>query len=183
MIATAQPTLNDDQLLAEKVGKGDHAAFNAIFERHRARIYRFCRLMLGSEAAAADIYQEVFIRFYRACREGRQMHNVRGYLVTVARTRCLNALREMKRTMPIDEERQMGYEIDETAADTSTHLQEALMSIAPQYREAFLLFEVEGYSYEEISGQLGVSHDVVKNRIYRAKQSLQKILGPLLGSY
>lgn len=181
MIATAQPTSNDDQLLAERAGRGDHAAFNVIFERYKARIYRFCLLMLGDEAAAADIYQEVFIRFYRACREGQRMYNVRGYLVTVARTRCVSAIRDRKRTTSFDEDTVAGYEVDETTSDTGEHLQRALMSIAPQYREAFLLFEVEGYSYEEICAQLNVTRDVVKNRLYRAKQALQKILGPLLG--
>ena len=44
----------------------------------------------------------------------------------------------------------------------------------------FPLFELEGYSYEEIGRQLNISHDVIKNRIYRAKQALQKILRPLL---
>ena len=181
MIATVRQTTHDDQLLAEQAGKGDHAAFTTLFERYKGRIYRFCLLMLGDEDAASDIYQDVFIRFYRACREGQVMYNVRGYLVTVARTRCISALRERKRLTSMDEEIDVIYSPDETAADTNAHLQQALMAIAPQYREAFLLFELEGYSYEEIGRQLDITHDVVKNRIYRAKQALQKILGPLLG--
>lgn len=137
--------------------------------------------MLGDEAAASDIYQDVFIRFYRACRDGQQMYSVRGYLITVARTRCISALREMRRMTSMKDDIEIGYVPDESASDTNAHLQKALMTIAPQYREAFLLFELEGYSYEEICKQLDVTHDVVKNRIYRAKQALQKILGPLLG--
>jgi RNA polymerase sigma-70 factor (ECF subfamily) len=181
VIDTVRQTTDDDQLLAEQAGKGDHTAFNTLFERYKGRIYRFCLLMLGDEAAASDIYQDVFIRFYRACREGQRMYNVRGYLVTVARTRCISALRDMKRLTSMDEELEIACQPDETVFDTNAHLQQALMSIAPQYREAFLLFELEGYSYDEISRQLEITHDVVKNRIYRAKQALQKILGPLLG--
>lgn len=182
MIATVQQTTSDDQALAERAGKGDHAAFTVLFERYKGRIYRFCLLMLGDEASASDIYQDVFIRFYRACREGQQMYNVRGYLITVARTRCISALRELKRHAPLDDATDISVEPDETASDTNAHLQVALMAIAPQYREAFLLFELEGYSYEEICRHLEVSHDVVKNRIYRAKQALQKILAPLFGA-
>jgi RNA polymerase sigma-70 factor (ECF subfamily) len=167
-------------MLAERAGRGDHAAFGVLFERHKGRIYRFCLLMLGDEAGAADIYQEVFINFYRACRDGRTMHSVIGYLITAARTRCLNAIQAARRTTSLDDAMALAYDTDETASDTNTHLQQALQTIAPQYREAFLLFELEGYSYDEIGTQLGVTHDVVKNRIYRAKQALQKILGPLL---
>lgn len=180
MIVIERPTVNDDQILAERAGQGEHAAFNTLFERYKGRIYRFCLLMLGDEAAASDIYQEVFINFYRICREGQTMHSVQGYLITAARNRCLNAIKAKQRFASMDDETEIAYVPDETASDTNAHLQQALMTIQPQYREAFLLFELEGYSYEEISKQLDVSHDVVKNRIYRAKQALQKILRPLL---
>lgn len=180
MIATAQHVTNDDQLLAQRAGAGDRAAFSELFERHKPHIYRFCTLMLGDEDAAADIYQDVFIGFYRACREGQRMYNVRGYLVTAARSRCLNVLRSRQRTSPLDDDEVIAYEPDETAADTNEHLKRALGAIPVQYREALLLFEMQGYSYEEISKHFGISLGVVKNRIYRAKQALQKILGPVL---
>ena len=80
----------------------------------------------------------------------------------------------------LDDEEIISYEPDEAAGDTREHLQRALQSIPPQYRDALLLFELEGYSYDEISKHFGISLGVVKNRIYRAKQALQKILGPLL---
>ena len=87
------PQVVEDQELADRAGAGDHAAFGVLFERHKSGIYRFCLLMLGDQAQAEDIYQEVFINFYRACRTGQKMYNVRGYLMTAARTRCINAIR------------------------------------------------------------------------------------------
>ncbi len=180
VIATVQNVTNDDQLLAEQAGAGDRAAFSTLFERHKGHIYRFCLLMLNDEDAAADIYQDVFIGFYRACREGQRMYNVRGYLITAARSRCLNVIRSKQRLTTLDDDVLIAYETDETAADTKEHLQRALAAIPPQYREALLLFEMQGYSYEEIGKHFGISLGVVKNRIYRAKQALQKILGPVL---
>jgi RNA polymerase sigma-70 factor (ECF subfamily) len=180
VIATSRPTAADDQELAERAGSGDHAAFNQIFERYKGRIYRFCLLMLGDRQSAEDVYQDVFINFYRACRQGQRMQNVHGYLITAARTRCINVLKSVYRLTSLEGASLLAYETDETASDTNEHLRAALLKIAPQYREAFLLFEFEGYSYEEIAGQLSITHDVVKNRIYRAKQSLQKILAPIL---
>lgn len=136
--------------------------------------------MLGDQAAAEDIYQDVFLNFYRACRAGEQVRNVRNYLITAARNRCLNTLRLSRRLTPLEDSPALSYQEDIAASDTGAHLQEALLHIHPQYREAFLLFELEGYTYEEISEQLGINRTVVRNRIYRAKQALQKILGPLL---
>lgn len=175
------PQVVDDQELAARAGAGDHAAFGVLFERHKSGVYRFCLLMLGDQAMAEDIYQEVFINFYRACRTGQTMYNVRGYLMTAARTRCINAIRSAKRIADLDDAPEPSYVPDLTAYDTSHHLSEALKQIPPQYRETFLLFELEGYSYDEISRHLEISLGVVKNRIYRAKQALQKILRPILG--
>lgn len=176
----SQPMTVDEQTLARRAGEGDHDAFSVLFTRYKNRLYRFCLFMLGDEATAEDIYQEVFLNFYRACRAGREMHNVRGYLITAARSRCLNHLRNSNRTSLLEEGSEPAYLPDVTAGDTSEHLRRALMQIPAQYREAFLLFEIEGYSYEEIANQVGITRDVVKNRIYRAKQALQKLLGPIL---
>lgn len=180
MIETVRHEAEEERLLAARAGRGDHAAFAVLFERHKAGVYRFCLYMLNDAAGADDLYQEVFINFYRACREGKEMTNVRGYLMTAARTRCLNALKSSRRLTSIGDHDDRGYEPDETLSDTVEHLRAALQRIPPQYREAFLLFELEGYSYVEIGAQLGISHDVIKNRIYRAKQALQNILRALL---
>jgi RNA polymerase sigma-70 factor (ECF subfamily) len=180
VIATARHQVDEERELAARAGRGEHAAFSVLFERYKAGIYRFCLYMLDDAATADDIYQEVFINFYRACREGKEMTNVRGYLLTAARTRCINALRSSRRLTSIDDYDESAIEPDETQSDTAEHLRTALQAIPAQYRETFLLFELEGYSYGEIGEQLGISHDVIKNRIYRAKQALQKILRPLL---
>jgi RNA polymerase sigma-70 factor (ECF subfamily) len=172
----------EDQELAERAGRGDHAAFTLLFERYKAGIYRFCYLMLGDQQAAEDVYQDVFVNFYRACRSGQTtMYNVRSYLISAARSSCINVMRFAKHTTDLDDAPEPFYELDLVEeADTETHLQAALQAIAPQYREVFILFEYEGYSYEEIARQLDISYDVVKNRLYRAKLALQKILRPLL---
>src|SRR5512133_2161441 len=103
MIQTVQTIADDDRELAQRAGEGDHAAFARLFERYRAGIFRFCDFMLGNSAAAEDIYQDIFIGFYRACRAGNEMTNVRGYLIAAARARCINALKLAGRRTPIDE--------------------------------------------------------------------------------
>ena len=96
----------------------------------------------------------MFINFYRACRSGQKMYNVRGYLLTSARTRCINVFRSTKRHSDLDTIAEPSYLPDFSISDLGDHLRSALMQIAPQYRETFLLFEIEGYSYEQIAQQL-----------------------------
>lgn len=169
-----------DEMLTERVMQGDQDAFRLLFERHRTPMYRFCMLMLGKHAVAEDIYQEAFISLFRACRKGEVIHNVRAYLLTVARRRCLNQMRNNGRYLPLDEDISLTYEMDLDSLGVGDALQDALLRIPAQYRETFLLFEIEGYSYKEVAECLDVSIDIVRNRIYRAKKALQKILDPVL---
>lgn len=180
---TAQQNANnrDDEVLVEQIRAGDHSAFTKLFQKYKAGIYRFCLLMLGEAQAAEDIYQDIFLNFYRNCREGQPIRNVRHYLFGAARNRCLRQLQIARRVEPLPDLETLDYASDERQNDIKLQLEEALQRINPVYREAFLLFELEDYSYEEIAAQLEVSREVVRNRIYRAKQALQKILRPLLG--
>lgn len=169
-----------DEMLTERVTQGDQDAFRLLFERHRTPMYRFCMLMLGKHTVAEDIYQEAFISLFRACRKGEVIHNVRAYLLTVARRRCLNQMRSNGKYLPLDEDIPLVYEMDLDSLGVGETLQDALLKIPAQYRETFLLFEIEGYSYKEVAEYLDVSTDIVRNRIYRAKKALQKILDPVL---
>lgn len=169
-----------DEQLTEKVRQGDHKAFEILFERHRTPIYRFCLLMLGDRLVAEDAYQEAFIALYQSCRRKERIRSVRGFLLTVARRKCLNLLRDDYKQVALDDDIVEAYEIDIDLVGVSDLLKAALLKIPAQYREAFLLFELEGYSYKEIADCLDVNLDVVRNRIFRGKKALQKILAPTL---
>ncbi|MCC7437400.1 MAG: RNA polymerase sigma factor [Armatimonadetes bacterium] len=173
----------DDDVLVEQIRAGDHAAFATLFQKYKTGLYRFCLLMLGESQAAEDIYQDIFLNFYSTCRQGQPIRNVRYYLFGAARNRCLRHLQIARRMEPLPDFETLEYAASDEAqqADIKLQLEEALQRINPVYREAFLLFELEDYSYEEIAAQLEVTREVVRNRIYRAKQALQKILRKSLG--
>ncbi len=180
-VSTAvQPTEANDKVLARRVAAGDHEAFRILFERHKTIIYRFCMLMIDDVNLAQDVYQDVFLGFYAACRKGTPMYNVRAYLLTSTRHSCLNIHRYRDRIELVDALPETRCEFDPTTIDLADHLRDALQQIPPEQREAFLLFEIEGLSYERIAQTLELSVGAVRNRIYRAKQELQKILGPVL---
>ena len=178
-MAQHEASNREDEILVEGIRVGDHAAFTALFQKYKTGIYRFCLLMLGDAQAAEDIYQDIFLNFYRTCRDHQPIHNARNYLFGAARNRCLRHLETARRIEPLPEAFELAS--DEGQTEMREYLESALQRINPVYREAFLLFELEDYSYEEIAAQLEVSREVVRNRIYRAKLALQKILRPVLG--
>lgn len=169
-------------LLVERIARGDKAAFQILFDRYESGVYRFCLLILGNVDVAQDVYQETFVGFYQACREVKEIRNVRGWLMSRARSLCLNYLRDSRRRVELLQSRRPDDSagVDVGNIGIEDHLRKALLEIPNHYREALLLFEVEGYSYKEIEEYLGVDFHTVKNRIYQAKRALQKILGPIL---
>ncbi len=180
MIVATHNTELEEQELAARAGEGDERAFRILFERYGSKVFRFCLLMIGENAAAEDIHQEAFIGLLGACREGKPMYSVRGYLFTIARTRCLNHLDMIRRRSTLSPETDLHYEFDATATDVQDHVRKALLKLPEHYREAILLCEYEGYSYEEIAQTLKISKSIVKNRIYRGKQMLRDLLEPIM---
>ncbi len=170
----------EEQRLIREIKEGNQKSFQILFERYRIPIYRYCELMLGDGVIAEDAYQETFIAFYTACNRDEQFSSIHAYLLTVARNQCLNLLRNRKLQVPIEDVHELQYEDDHNLSDVKPMLYKALQQIPAQYREAFLLFEIEGYSYTEIAEYCQVELNTVRNRIFRAKKSLRKLLGPTL---
>ena len=169
----------DEQILIQRIKAGDQDAFRDIFERYRNQVYRFCLFVLGDEDLAKDIYQETFIAFYQACRQGTTPRNVRNYILTAARNRSINYLKSRAVYQPLQSIEPSRYEMATDEFEFRDQIQMALSQIPYQYRESFLLFELWGYSYEEIANQLQISLHTVKNRIYRARIALRKVLSPI----
>ena len=175
--------IQDDNILLRMVREGDEEAFESLFHRYEGAIYRFCLLMLGDQDAAKDIHQETFFRLYHHSRTGGDVRSIYGWLMSAARSRCLNYLRDQKRQARLARDQAVERVVQpdfSTSIDLEHHLREALLNIPAHYREAILLFEVEGYSYKEIAELLEIDFHQVKNRIYQAKRALQELLTPIL---
>src|ERR1044071_805599 len=90
--------LASDERLVERVRGGSEAAFEAIFDRHHRGILGFCRHMLGSVEEAEDAVQHTFRAAYRELvRPGDRAIQLRPWLYTIARNRCITILRGRRR--------------------------------------------------------------------------------------
>src|SRR3712207_3724651 len=83
----------DDDVLVAAVRRGDDAAFEVIYDRYHRGLLAFCRHMLGSREEAEDALQQTFVSAYRALARHEDDLDLRPWLYTIARNRCLSLLR------------------------------------------------------------------------------------------
>jgi len=164
-----------DERLIDLVRAGNDAAFEAIVARYRRPLLRHCARMLSAERAE-DVIQQAFLRAHRAMRADERPLDLRPWLYTIAHNAALNALRD--RTVPSDtlEEEIDGVERPEQAFERREGLREVVAAVGAlpeRQRDALVLRELEGRSYEEIAVQLGVSDGAVRQLLNRARNTLR----------
>jgi RNA polymerase sigma-70 factor (ECF subfamily) len=182
-------SLTDEDLYGLIVGGNERErnnAFEELYTRHSGRVYLYCLKVLGDPAAARDACQDTFIAFWRSASSDRQMTNLRGYLLRIARNNCLITKRS-QHTLPtteFDENISFALEpnpLGEAAIEHSelAHLITMALDVLPEhYREAIVLQCYNGLSYQEVADTLGVPLSTARNWIVRAKTQLRKILEP-----
>ena len=130
-----------------------------------------------------DVFQEVFIKFYHAGRNGYVIDSLQPYLFKIARNLCLNYKRDNKQILIALEDIHIPETVNESQSNELAELiNSALDLLNDEYREAFILQAYQSFSYNEISDILNVPVSTVRNRIVRAKRKLRELLTPYLES-
>jgi RNA polymerase sigma-70 factor (ECF subfamily) len=179
-----------DELLLQRAGDGDQAAFLELYERHRQPIFHFAYRLLGSVEIAEDVTHDCFLSLIRKPENFRsERGGLRTYLFAAARNLALKHFRKQGREADLDEltEEPRGSErhqplrrlLDEELA---LQVRLAILGLPPLQREALVLFEYEGLALSEIADVVGADVGAVKARLFRARESLRNTLGPYLNS-
>ena len=177
-----------DELLLERAGAGDPAAFIQLYERHRDAIFRFSYRLSGSVEGAEDITHDCFLSLIKQP-GGFQPDraSLRTYLLSAARNLWLKQLRSLGREAAMDEfDENQFIALDKEPLsrllddELSVKVREAISSLPPMQREALVLFEYEGLALSEIAGIIGTDVGAVKSRLYRAREGLRNTLRPYL---
>ena len=179
---------SDIEVLAE-VSAGDIDAYGKIVRRYQGRLYNFVFRFVGDKETAEDIVQEAFLRAFGKREEYRAIANFSTWLFTIAGNLAKSELRRRKRwrlfSIHRDEESDTGMELpDESrrpdrmaeSSLTDVEIQNAIASLADNYRQVILLRDVEGLSYYEISQVVNCPVGTVKSRVNRARLKLQQKL-------
>lgn len=177
---TALTTYSDAELsrLLRGARRESEAAFGEIYRRHNQRIYAYCLKVTGSADDARDIFQETFARFFKGAAGEDSIQNLGGYIMRIARNLCLNYNRDKKETVSFEEFHGI--------VEAKSYEQEELLRlirIALEYlddadREVFVLRMYHDMDYEEMSDLTGDTVSALKNRVWRAKEKVKKVLAP-----
>jgi RNA polymerase sigma factor (sigma-70 family) len=158
--------------------------WDELVEQHSARVYRLAYRLTGNRADAEDLTQEVFVRVFRSLGTYTP-GTIEGWLHRITTNLFLDQARRRARirfdTLG-DEHDQRGpvptlgpdHQVLDGAFDAD--VESALSSLAPEFRVAVVLCDIEGLSYEEIADVLGVKMGTVRSRIHRGRAQLRKAL-------
>jgi len=159
---------------------GDRDAFKSLYDRFEQPIYRFCRHMMNDEAAARDAFQETFIRMFEN-RQTLRTNNVQSWLFSIARRVCLNMIRSRRKQHESFDETFHGDALSFTGdVFLREHLEKAMTQLPVSLREALVLRDVEGHSYNEIAEIVGIDLSLAKVRVYRARLHMRRLLSPVV---
>lgn len=139
----------------------------------------------SSYADACDLVQDVFLKIWKMKDDLRDDESaVSGLAFTIARNLRKNAWRDNSRLkftdelpeVPVEQEMQL---FDSERATLRKRISDALAQLPPILREAYTLFQIGEMPIKEIAAQTGVTENLVKVRIFRAKQKLRELLADL----
>src|SRR5215211_6338773 len=164
-----------DERLVDLVRAGNEAAFEAVVARYRGPLLRYAGRLLPGERAE-DVVQQTFVRAYDAMLAGDAELRLRPWLYRIAHNTALNALRDRGLRFEELSESLDGVERPEQAFERRSGLAEtiaAVQGLPERQREAIVLRELEGRSYEEIAGEMGVTAGAVRQLLNRARSALR----------
>jgi RNA polymerase sigma factor (sigma-70 family) len=159
-------------------------SWDDLVRQHSARVYRLAYRLTGNMHDAEDLTQEVFVRVFRSL-PGYTPGTFEGWLHRITTNLFLDMARRRQRIrfeglgdqavgLLRDDEPTPAQAFDARHLDTD--VQQALEALAPEYRAAVVLCDIEGLSYEEIASTLGVKLGTVRSRIHRGRAQLRSAL-------
>jgi RNA polymerase sigma-70 factor, ECF subfamily len=179
--AAARET-SPDEMLIERIAKGDQLAMRTLFGRHRVALYRWLLRLVRDEALAEDLLSDVFLDVWRQAAAFEARSSVSTWLLAIARYKALSARR-----------RRTDAELDDKVAGTvadpadnpeivlqkkhwAVQLRQSLASLSPEHGEVIDLVYYHDKSVREVAEIVGVAEATVKTRMFYARRKLAELV-------
>jgi RNA polymerase sigma-70 factor, ECF subfamily len=194
-VADARPTA--EAQFIERLKRGDAAAFETLVNERSGEIYGLLYRLTENAEEARDLTQETFLRAFQSIVHFRGESDLRTWIYRIAINQARNRWRWWRRrrrdaTVSLDEPEIGGGRLglvatlkstaardpeqDTLANERDRALKKALSTLKRVYREAVVLRDIEGFTYEEIATTLDISVGTVKSRLARGRQELRRKL-------
>lgn len=184
-----------ESVFLERLRAGDARAFEQLVDRHSGEIYGLLLRILKDPEEASDVTQEVFLRAFKGISRFRGDANVRTWLYRIAINQSRNRyrwwkIRKRDKTVSLDSgpsgsemtyselipAEDSGPEDEVLRQEQRRSLEIAIRALPKNFREAVVLCDVQGFTYEEIAKILEINIGTVKSRISRGRRELRQLL-------
>jgi len=179
-----------DWALVQECASGDEAACARLVTDHQRMVYQLGLHLLGDSQEALDLCQDVFLRVFRMLSQFRGHSSLRTWIYRIAINQASNRQRWWRRrhrAQQVSLEEMPSGDLPQSSqtANPDRLLQQrevagrvwsALEALPFEQRTVIVLREIDGLSYEEIAGSLGVAVGTVKSRLARARDQLRQTL-------
>ncbi len=180
----SQRAASAEDSLVDRLARAEPSAVGRVYDEHHTAVRAFARRLLGNEAAAEDLVQDVFVALPRAVSNFRQTSSLRTFLIGIAVNHARHHLRSAARRRAATE--RMGREPEQAAPPTPEQdlrrrqladlLTRALDQLSIDHRVTFVLCEVEERSSKEVAEITRVPEGTVRTRLHHAKKRLRVAL-------
>lgn len=181
--------LTDEELILEFQKNNNQRAFEILVERFKNPLINFVFRFLGDYESCVDVVQDTFVKVYRYKDTYTTVAKFSTWIYTIAGNLARSEYRRRKRNISFsindygDEgenyeipDNKLRPDVETDSKFKSQKIQEALLKLKEVYREAVILRDIQGLSYEEIAAILKIEEGTVKSRINRGRAQLQKYL-------
>jgi RNA polymerase sigma-70 factor, ECF subfamily len=175
-----------DEEIVRQVLAGNTALFELLMRRYNERVYRAARAITRDDREAEDVMQQAYVNAFTHLRQFKGQAQFPTWLTRIAINEALARVRRRGRYEPFDEESNVEKfmpwkpspdpEKQAYAGEMRELLEWAIDTLPDGSREVFVLRDVEGMSTAEAAASLGVSEDVIKTRLSRARAALRRSL-------
>jgi RNA polymerase sigma-70 factor (ECF subfamily) len=186
---SSDPTasLTDIDALIARCLSGDQVAWDQIVRQHWRKVFNLAYKFVGRHDEAEDLTQDIFLKIFKALHTFDRRANFQTWLISISRNLCIDhyrSVRKERETMardvdaselsPVSRERGPYGQLEQL--DLKHLIKRALAELPPTLREAVMLRDLQEFSYQEISAQLGLPEGTVKSRINRGRLELARQL-------
>ena len=178
---------DNERELVERCRRGDEGAFQELVERYKDLVFALIARTVQDRSRADDLAQEVFLRIHRGLPYFRGEARLSTWIYRIAANVCLQDRSPAPVSVSIDDE-QSGARVTPTAADPRfadlelrDRVEKAIARLPANYRLLIAAHYLHGVQYEELAEALHLPLGTIKNRLYRAKQQLRRLLETELG--
>jgi len=176
----------EDVALIERCLRKDQSAWEGIVARYRRKVFHIAYKFTGKHDEAEDLSQDIFLKLFKSLDKFNRDADFSTWLSSVARNYCIDHYRASKREKEVVVEDLVAMDLAPAASgnphraledrDRRSFLRHGLELLPDKLREAVILRDLQGLSYQEMADRLRLPEGTVKSRINRGREELARLL-------